>query len=190
MERLKLWRSGIAGRVADNFESSMKELRRCGHNRSNKSTFVEMGIQLSGFKHALADPQAFAQLVAASRQANSQAYVMPDVQFTVRLHQALQDGMPIYTLNEQGAGQRTIVYLAGGAYLQQPDKTHWEYLNRLAQRTGARVIVPLYPLAPNNNFRAAYQQLAELYVSLYENLPASDITLMGDSAGGGAGTGL
>ena len=135
MERLKLWRSGIAGRVADNFESSMKELRRCGHNRSNKSTFVEMGIQLSGFKHALADPQAFAQLVAASRQANSQAYVMPDVQFTVRLHQALQDGMPIYTLNEQGAGQRTIVYLAGGAYLQQPDKTHWEYLNRLARGT-------------------------------------------------------
>lgn len=190
MERLKLWRSGIAGRVADNFESSMKELRRCGHNRSNKSTFVEMGIQLSGFKHALADPQAFAQLVAASRQANSQAYVMPDVQFTVPLHQALQDGMPIYTLNEQGAGQRTIVYLAGGAYLQQPDKTHWEYLNRLAQRTGARVIVPLYPLAPNNNFRAAYQQLAELYVSLYENLPASDITLMGDSAGGGLALGF
>ena len=62
MDRLKIFRTGIAARVAGNFESSMKELHRCGHSRSNKSTFVEMGIQLSGFKHALTDHQAFDQL--------------------------------------------------------------------------------------------------------------------------------
>ena len=190
MDRLKIFRTGIAARVAGNFESSMKELHRCGHSRSNKSTFVEMGIQLSGFKHALTDHQAFDQLVATTRLANQQPYVMPEVRFTVRLHQTKHEGMTIYTLNRQGTSQRTIVYLAGGAYLQQPDKTHWEYLNRLAERTGAQVIVPLYPLAPNNSFRTAYQQLAQLYVRLYAMSPASDITLMGDSAGAGLALGF
>lgn len=190
MDRLKIFRTGLAARVAGNFESSIKELRRCGHSRSNKSTFVEMGIQLSGFKHSLSDQRAFDQLVLAAQKANQQPYVMPDVHFTVRLHQTVQDGMTIYTLNQRGANQRIIVYLAGGAYLQQPDKTHWEYLNRLAERTGAQVIVPLYPLAPQNTFRAAYQQLAQLYAGLYAVSPASDITLMGDSAGAGLALGF
>lgn len=191
MDRLKLFRTGLAARVAGNFESSIKELHRCGHSRSNKSTFVEMGIQLSGFKHSLSDQQAFDKLVVEAKAANDQPYVMPEVQFDVRLHQTLQDGMTVYTLNDdQGNGQRIIVYLAGGAYLQQPDKTHWEYLNRLAQCTHAKVIVPLYPLAPDNTFRAAYQQLAQLYAKLYAVSPASDITLMGDSAGAGLALGF
>lgn len=191
MDRLKLFRTGLAARVAGNFESSIKELHRCGHSRSNKSTFVEMGIQLSGFKHSLSDQQAFDKLVTEAKAANSRPYVMPEVQFTVRLHQDLQDGMTVYTLNDQQTGnQRIIVYLAGGAYLQQPDKTHWEYLNRLAQQTDAKVIVPLYPLAPDNTFRAAYQQLAQLYATLYAISPASNITLMGDSAGAGLALGF
>lgn len=191
MDRLKLFRTGLAARVAGNFESSIKELHRCGHSRSNKSTFVEMGIQLSGFKHSLSDQQAFDKLVTEAKAANSRPYVMPAVQFTVRLHQDLQDGMTVYTLNDKQVGnQRIIVYLAGGAYLQQPDKTHWEYLNRLAQQTDAKVIVPLYPLVPDNTFRAAYQQLAQLYATLYAISPASNITLMGDSAGAGLALGF
>ena len=192
MDRLKIFRTGLAARVAGNFESSMKELHRCGHSRSNKSTFVEMGIQLSGFKRSLSNQQAFDKMLATAKEVNKRPYVMPEVQFDVRLHQDLQDGMTIYTLNDQGQeiNQRIIVYLAGGAYLQQPDKTHWEYLNRLAQCANSKVVVPLYPLAPNNTFRAAYQQLAQLYVNLYSIAPASDITLMGDSAGAGLALGF
>ena len=66
MDRLKLFRTGIATRVADNFESSIKELHRCGQSRSNKSTFVEMGIQLSGFKHSLSDTQAIDKLLTTA----------------------------------------------------------------------------------------------------------------------------
>lgn len=190
MDRLKFFRSGIAGRVADNFESSIKELHRCGHSRSNKSTFVEMGIQLSGFKHALSDQQAFNKLLVDARVTNEEPYAMPEVVMEVKLHQFAQEGMPVYVLNDQGTDQRIIVYLAGGAYVQRPDKTHWEYLNRLAQRTGAKVVVPLYALAPNNNFRRAYQQLAQLYARLYAVAPASEITLMGDSSGAGLALGF
>ena len=185
MDRLKLFRTGIATRVADNFESSIKELHRCGQSRSNKSTFVEMGIQLSGFKHSLSDPQAFDKLLTTAAKENKAPYVMPDVTMGVKLQQFTQEGMPVYVLNERGNDQRVIVYLCGGAYIQQPDKTHWEYLNRLAQRTDAKVVVPLYSLAPNATVRCAYQQIGQLYARLYGSAPASDITLMGDSAGAG-----
>ncbi|MDO4903651.1 MAG: alpha/beta hydrolase [Limosilactobacillus sp.] len=192
MDRIKLKQTGLVTRVAANLKSSMKDLQRCGHNRSSKSTFVEMGIQLSGFKHALSNQQAFDKLVKTAKEANSKPYVMPEVQFDVRLHQELKDGMTIYTLNDKADhDQRVIVYLAGGAYLNPADKTHWNYLNRLADCTDAKIVVPMYPLATTGNtFRAAYSQIAQLYVDLYSYTPVSHITIMGDSAGAGLALGF
>ena len=108
----------------------------------------------------------------------------------VKLRQLKHYRIPVYVLNERGFNQRVIVYLAGGAYIQPADKTHWQYLNRLAQATGARIYIPIYSLAPQHNFRAAYQEIAQLYGDLYQQAPASDITLMGDSAGAGLALGF
>ena len=190
MEKLKRFRGGLAGRLVNNFSNSFRDLHRCGEHRSNKATFIEMGIQLSGFKHALAEPAAYDELIRTARQTNAQRYELPQVTFDVKLRQLKHYRIPVYVLNERGINQRVIVYLAGGAYIQPADKTHWQYLNRLAQATGARIYVPIYSLAPQHNFRAAYQEVAQLYGNLYQQAPASDITLMGDSAGAGLALGF
>ncbi|MFQ9706904.1 MAG: alpha/beta hydrolase fold domain-containing protein [Limosilactobacillus pontis] len=190
MEKLKRFRGGLAGRLVNNLSNSFRDLHRCGEHRSNKATFIEMGIQLSGFKHALAEPAAYDELIRTARQTNAQRYELPQVTFDVKLRQLKHYRIPVYVLNERGINQRVIVYLAGGAYIQPADKTHWQYLNRLAQATGARIYVPIYSLAPQHNFRAAYQEVAQLYGNLYQQAPASDITLMGDSAGAGLALGF
>lgn len=190
MDRLKRFHSGIAAKIANNLETSFRELHRCGDHRSNKATFVEMGIQLSGFKNSLANPQAFDELMAAAQQENASRYDLPQVAFDVKVRQLHHQDIPVYVLNEDGLHQRVIVYLTGGAYFQRPDKMHWQYLNYLAKQTGARVYVPIYSLVPQHNFRAAYQEVAQLYGRLYDQVPASDITLMGDSAGGGLALGF
>lgn len=190
MEKLKRFRGGLAGRLVNNLSNSFRDLHRCGEHRSNKATFIEMGIQLSGFKHALAEPAAYDELIRTARQTNAQRYDLPQVTFDVKLRQLKHYRIPVYVLNERGINQRVIFYLAGGAYIQPADKTHWQYLNRLAQATGARIYVPIYSLAPQHNFRAAYQEVAQLYGNLYQQAPASDITLMGDSAGAGLALGF
>lgn len=190
MERLKRFRSGLAGRLVNNLSNSFRDLHRCGDHRSNKATFIEMGIQLSGFKRALTEPAAYDELIQTARATNAQRYDLPQVTFNVKLRQLKHYRIPVYVLNERGLNQRVIVYLAGGAYIQPADKTHWQYLNRLAQATGARIYIPIYSLAPQHNFRTAYQEIAQLYGALYQQAPASDITLMGDSAGAGLALGF
>ena len=166
MERIKRFRSGLASRLVNNLSNSFRELHRCGDHRSNKATFIEMGIQLSGFKRALSEPAAYDELIQTARQTNGQPYELPQVTFNVKLRQLKHYRIPIYELNERGLNQRVIVYLAGGAYIQPADKIHWQYLNHLAQATGARVYVPIYSLAPEHNFRTAYQEIAQLYGDL------------------------
>ena len=115
MERLKRFRSGLASRLVNNLSNSFRELHRCGDHRSNKATFIEMGIQLSGFKHALSEPAAFDELIQTARQTNGERYDLPQVTFNVKLRQLKHYRIPVYVLNERGLNQRVIVYLAGGA---------------------------------------------------------------------------
>lgn len=190
MERIKSFNTQVATKLANNLETSLRELRRCGDHRSSKATLVEMGIQLSGFKNDLAESDKFAAMVSNARIDNAVPYELPSVSMTVTIRQEVVDGLTTYVLNDQGAGQRIVVYLTGGAYLQRPDKTHWQYLDRLARQSGAKLYVPIYSLAPQHTFRQAYQELAGLYSRLYELSPASEITLMGDSAGGGIAVGF
>lgn len=190
MERLRRLHGGLAGKLVNNLGNSFRELHRCGNHRSNKATFVEMGIQLSGFKHALSNPTAYEELIQQARVANGHRYDLPQVNFNVKLRQLKRYRNPVYVLNERTNNQPVIVYLAGGAYIQPADKTHWQYLNALAQATDAQVYVPIYSLAPQHNFRVAYQEIAQLYGGLYQQFPASNITLMGDSAGAGLALGF
>lgn len=190
MEKLKSFNAQVATRLASNLENSLRELRRCGDHRSSKATLVEMGIQLSGFKNDLAENNKFAAMISNARIENSLPYELPSVAITVSLAETKIDGLKTYILNNHAENQRVVVYLTGGAYVQRPDKVHWQYLDRLAQASGAKIYVPIYSLAPQYTYRQAYQELAELYGYLYEQSPASEITVMGDSAGGGLAVGF
>lgn len=180
----------IAAQIANNLGRSVRDLTKCGHHRSRKATFVEMGIQLSGFKNQLSDPERLIEWVQQAGVQHDQPFELPAVKFTVAVRRLSQAPMPTFVLNEQKTMQPTIIYLPGGAFVDTPMKEQWEYANRLAEATNARVYVAVYPLLPQHSFKAAYQALYQLYKQVYAHTPATDITLLGDSAGGGLAAGF
>ena len=76
-----------------------------------------------------------------------------------------------------------VIYFHGGAYVRPITSFHWRMLADLVEQTGMEFIVPLYPLAPENNGLSTLQFVTDLYdQETFDGLP---ILLMGDSAGGG-----
>lgn len=96
-------------------------------------------------------------------------------------------GWPVYSV--QAATGATalvdVIYLHGGAYIQEITPTHWRFIEQLAVRTGARVIVPIYPLAPLATASQTVPRMAELVASVAEADPRRGLVVIGDSAGGG-----
>lgn len=77
--------------------------------------------------------------------------------------------------------ENTILYVHGGAYVNEINYQHLLYCLKLSRKLDALVIAPVYPLAPDHKAIETYEMITEMYRTLnHENL-----ILMGDSAGGG-----
>jgi acetyl esterase/lipase len=95
------------------------------------------------------------------------------------------DGFPVYEVRPKRATSRLrLLYLHGGAFLFEIGSFHWDLIAELAERTGAEITVPVYPLAPEHDFHAIFGMTMKVYRELLGALPASDIVFAGDSAGG------
>jgi len=78
-----------------------------------------------------------------------------------------------------------VMYLHGGGYVGPLGLHHWWIIDQLVSRTGARVTVPSYPLAPEHDVDDAMPVLAELYGWWARQAGECRLALAGDSAGGG-----
>lgn len=99
-------------------------------------------------------------------------------------------GAPVFVVRPRaGWSGATILYLHGGAWVFDLLAPHWRIVETLIERTGARVLMPRYPLAPEATWRETYGFLDRL---LSEHL-ATDrhrLIVAGDSAGGCLSVGL
>ena len=95
-------------------------------------------------------------------------------------------GMPVYWWNN---GKKTaILYLHGGAYVSNPSQNQVHCIDEIACESNATLVMPLYPLAPENTFERTYELLDLLYpelLSRYEH-----VAFVGDSAGAGMALGF
>ena len=86
----------------------------------------------------------------------------------------------LYTFGNENA-KNTIIFMHGGAYVNEINYQHLLYCRKLSRKLDAYVIAPVYPLAPQHHAMETYGMMTEIYKTLnHENL-----ILMGDSAGGG-----
>jgi len=121
-----------------------------------------------------------AKLVETARAHNSTGPSAPPPWLAKRVSISTDDaaGFPVHTLRPLVAspGAKTILYLHGGGFIHDFAKQHWSYMTSLVEGTGATVIAPQYPLAPQHTWRDSYTPLLEL---------GRDVdVVMGDSAGG------
>lgn len=81
-----------------------------------------------------------------------------------------------------------IVYLHGGAYINEISHWHWRFIDKIVRRTGAQMSVVEYPLTPEHQYTDTYAMVEKVYAGLAGT--HQKIVLMGDSAGGGLAMGL
>lgn len=88
--------------------------------------------------------------------------------------------------DEDNGLKKVILYLHGGAYCICTPKTHRSLTCNLAKKTQAMVFVPDYRLAPEHPFPAGIDDCLTSYQWLLsQGFNSHNITLAGDSAGGG-----
>src|SRR4051812_46998918 len=95
----------------------------------------------------------------------------------------LGDGFPSYSIVRRGTMPvRTVLYLHGGGFMAPISAWQVRYAARLAERLGARVVMPDYPLAPEHCWRDSHDDLVTLAARLAKE---GDLVVAGDSSGGG-----
>lgn len=138
-------------------------------------------------KRTYADPAGGAVLLARRK-----ADPTPSAAITARITITTEtvEGFTVYRARRRGvvaAQGPAVVYLHGGAYVNEIAKQHWSFVADLVDHLDpgldAEVIVPLYGLAPKHR---AYEARA-LVAAVLQRLRAAGRAayLMGDSSGGG-----
>lgn len=174
--------------MARNLKDSVVELTQCGDHLSRQATMVGLGLQLSGLKRQLQDPQKREVLLQAA--AKMKLTIPKDIDLISEVEERNFGGRQGVVLNPQINPRTVVLALYGGALVLPPSKEHWQFYDRLAQASGAEIVVPDYPHLPTGTVEQAVAYLQTVYESLYNQTPASEITVLGDSAGGGLATAL
>jgi monoterpene epsilon-lactone hydrolase len=95
-------------------------------------------------------------------------------------------GVPALIVAPTGTSAPTVLYLHGGAYVLGSAFGYRAHAGALALAAQAAVLVPDYQLAPEHPFPAAVEDSLSAYLWLLERgIRPEDVTLAGDSSGGG-----
>jgi acetyl esterase/lipase len=95
-------------------------------------------------------------------------------------------GVPVERLSPAHREQRVVLHLHGGGFIIGSCNSHRALCARLSAACKAEVVVPEYRLAPAHPFPAGLDDTVGVYAGLLESgVPADQIVLAGDSAGGG-----
>jgi acetyl esterase/lipase len=78
-----------------------------------------------------------------------------------------------------------ILFLHGGSYVFDVQTLHWDVVEQWVERTGATLLLPVYPLAPEHDWQPAHKMAMTVYDQLCQEVGAENIVIAGDSAGGG-----
>ena len=142
-------------------------------------------IRATGMKRKARDTASFPDNVALM-QSRGAAPPGPRRERRLRITEEGFAGRPVITVAPRGTPSRHhILYLHGGAYVFDLLDVHWRAIEGLIERTGATVTIPLYPLAPRHCWEDAFAMVRPLHADLAARHGAENITVAGDSAGGG-----
>lgn len=94
-------------------------------------------------------------------------------------------GFPLYIFTPKSGvnSRKKVLYLHGGAFVNQPDDRHFRMLDDLTAKSGAEIFMPIYPKAPSHSFKETYAICEKLYARLVDEAGSENVVFAGDSAG-------
>lgn len=159
---------------------------RVKEKRSYKSFLQKKMIRMSGMKKTFENVQDAKEALEETKYETAGKYGGTDYEFSHQVQIKDYYGSSVYIINDQGQrDQRTILYIHGGAWFQDPLDNHFEYIDLLATTLNAKVVMPIYPKIPHRDYRTTFELLSKLYQHLINKIDdPNQMIIMGDSAGG------
>jgi acetyl esterase/lipase len=123
----------------------------------------------------------------ASRQKFDQISLSSFFRVPCDFYEVCADGVPAeWVATAESEPSRVILYFHGGAYVSGSPRTHRYMVARISREARARAMVVDYRLAPEHPHPAAIKDAETSYQWLLkQEIEASRIAVVGDSAGGG-----
>lgn len=87
--------------------------------------------------------------------------------------------------SKEQVSQTHLIYFHGGAYVFEAARGHWDFTQKIVEKSDCRMSLIDYPLAPESTYRETFAMVEGAYNLLCQQYPEDDFVLMGDSAGGG-----
>ena len=95
-------------------------------------------------------------------------------------------GMRAEVVTSRAPGsRRTVIHFHGGGYCLGSASEARSWAAHLSARTGCRVVLPEYRLAPENPYPAALEDARAVMTALSSEAGPGSVVVSGDSAGGG-----
>jgi triacylglycerol lipase len=89
------------------------------------------------------------------------------------------------TLQPDPLSGKYVLAIHGGGFAYEATILHWRSYAAIARRSAATVVVPIYPLAPRGTAGTVVPQMADLIASMIHEHGPHNVSVLGDSAGGG-----
>ena len=105
--------------------------------------------------------------------------------FDKTLKEETFEDISVLYLNADSDYDRMVFYIHGGYYVYQMGSEQMATMNRIANRTNAMIVMPIYGLAPFTTAEKGHETMAALFEKVCSENAGKKIILMGDSAGGG-----
>jgi triacylglycerol lipase len=104
----------------------------------------------------------------------------------LRTTQNQSQGMAVWTLSGASPSGKYVVAIHGGGYRSDPTPFHWLTYAAMARKTGATVVVPMYPLvSQGGTAQTVVPEMTDFLTSMVSQYGSDNVSVIGDSAGGG-----
>ncbi len=137
------------------------------------------------FKKNFAGGEGMSAIIAAARTLPLEE---PSAKMRAKLDISTTEfqGRAVWHIAPKGhASAKRLIYFHGGGYVYSAAKPHWDFMCHLADKHGVSIIAPLYPLAPEVDAVATTAFALDFYRHVLTAHDAANLSIGGDSAGGG-----
>lgn len=156
------------------------------YGRSVMASLAEFYMGAVDRKKIYAQGESFDNNLCLHAVTNLEPYAIPaNITMKVSVSDTFEHGMQVFRINEESERNTVIFYLHGGAYINEPLKYHWKFMNKLAMQTSCEIIFPIYPKIPNFTCEESHEAVLRYYLDLAEREDVEHIVIAGDSSGGG-----
>jgi monoterpene epsilon-lactone hydrolase len=150
------------------------------------SRLAPLVLTLRGSKRMFSDPRKTLERIEQLRQHPVRFQPPASISRHVNVTSRVVNGWTVFDVAARSDTKLArAVFFHGGCYVFEIDPLHWRFVAQLVRETGVTISVPIMPLAPTGQATVVVDKAAQIVQPLIAELGARNVSVIGDSSGGG-----